>query len=144
MSLRPLLGAVLLFVLSLLCAPLSSAQRLFDIDPPFASSEMHDPHATDRENAGLRGPVSVNIEEDVLPGGMKNVTTAKYSPDGKLLTPKTEFTRVPEPDGHVEVRYDEQGLKTTIQTFNSKTRAKSLLRRAVFPMGLGCTGRRCA
>jgi hypothetical protein len=122
MSLRPLLGAVLLFVLSLLCAPLSSAQRPVDIDPPLPSSERQDLHATDRENAGLRGPVSVNIEEGLFyPGDSKHVTTTKYSPDGKLLTPRTDFTSVPEPAGHVEVRYDEQGIKTTIQTFDSKT-----------------------
>jgi hypothetical protein len=81
---------------------------------------MQNLHATDRENAGLRGPVSVNIEENVLGDGSKYVTTTKYSPDGKLLAPKTPFTSVPEPGGHVEVRY-EHGVKTTIQTFDSKT-----------------------
>ncbi len=125
MNLRLLLDVVLLFVLSLLCAPLSSAQRPVDIDPPFPSSETQDLHATDRENAGLRGPVSTNIEEDVLPGGSKQVTTTKYSPEGKLLTPKTEFTSVPEPGGHVTVRY-ENGIKTTIQTFDSKAHTAKL------------------
>jgi len=55
---------------------------------------MQNLHATDRENAGLRGPVSVNIEERVFCDDRKDVTTTKYSPDGKLLTPKASFTNV--------------------------------------------------
>jgi hypothetical protein len=130
MNLRPLLGAVLLFVLSLLCASRSSAffpaspQNPWDVDPPFPSSETQNLHATDRENAGLRGPVSVNIEEKLSGDGSKDVTTTRYSPDGKLLMPKTSFTSVPEPGGHVDVRY-EQGVKSTIQTFDSKTQMPS-------------------
>jgi hypothetical protein len=126
MSLRLLIGAVLLFVQSLYFAPLSSAiplsgpQSYLVVDTPAPSSETQNPHTTDRENAGLRGPVSVNVEEAVWGDGNKHLTTTKYSPAGKLLTHEGPFMGVPEPGGHVDVRY-EQGVKTTIQTFDSKT-----------------------
>jgi hypothetical protein len=72
MNLRPLLGAVLLFVLSLVSSSPAFSQTL-----------------SDRENDGLRGPVSTVIEKTV---------TTKYSPDGKLLAPIRSFTSAPEAD----------------------------------------------
>ena len=70
-----------------------------------SSSETQNIHLSDRENAGLRGSVSTVIEE---------TATTEYSRDGKLLTPKTPSL------SELEVRY-EQGVKTTIQTFDSRT-----------------------
>jgi hypothetical protein len=86
MNLRLSIGAVLLFVLSLLSSSSAFAQ-------------------SDRENAGLRGPVSAVIE---------NTGTTKYSPDGKLLTSDAVL------GGHVQIIY-ERGVKTTVQTFDSET-----------------------
>jgi YD repeat-containing protein len=121
---------------------------------------------TDREKAGLRGPVKTSIEETVYPGG-KYTTATEYSLDGKLLTTRTvqsdgsqwvtaqtydadghlaktasgklgepgteslyaydetgrllSITNIPEKGNRTDFRYDEQGLKTTIQSFDAKT-----------------------
>ena len=40
---------------------------------------------SDREKAGLRGPVRSCVEEIIHPNGNKYATTADYSPDGSLL-----------------------------------------------------------
>jgi YD repeat-containing protein len=122
---------------------------------------------SDREKAGLRGPVRTCIEESNLPYGGKYSTTREYSPDGRLLAthapnsdgsewlstrtyhadgrlakissgkvggPVSEtlyaydeagrllsITNSPEEGGRTDFRYDEQGRKTTIQTFDPKT-----------------------
>jgi YD repeat-containing protein len=46
---------------------------------------------TDREKAGLRGPVRTSVEEAVYPTG-KFLTATEYSLDGKLLTTRTSST----------------------------------------------------
>jgi hypothetical protein len=106
MNLRPLLGAVLLFVLPLVSSSSALSQTRTEIPEDFpspeTSSETNNIHLSDRENAELRGPVSTLIEKTV---------TTKYSPDGKLLTSASA------PVGHIEIHY-EHGVKTTIQTFD--------------------------
>lgn len=49
---------------------------------------------SDREKAGLRGPVRACVEENSLPDGRKYSTAWEYTPDGRLLT-----NRVSNPDG---------------------------------------------
>ena len=67
---------------------------------------------TDREKAGLRGPVRICVEEtDLSPG--KHVTATEFTPDGKLLS-----TRESNPDGSEWITaqsYDAGGrlVKTT-------------------------------
>ena len=63
-------------------------------------SETINPTMSDREKAGLRGPVKTCIEETTgPPDGMKYSTTTEYSPDGRLLTTRhtgsdgTEWTK---------------------------------------------------
>ena len=118
---------------------------------------------TDREKAGLRGPVRICVEETAVPVG-KLLTTTEYNSDGNLLT-----TRIVNPDGsefvtsrtydangrlvkvtsgkpeaetlyaydeagrilaitnspakgnRTDFRYDKQGRKTTIQSFDPET-----------------------
>ncbi len=69
--------------------------------PSFPGMETQDPWTatrsapvSDREKAGLRGPVRKCIEESNLPDGSKYSTASEYSPDGSLLT-----TRMGNPDG---------------------------------------------
>ena len=40
---------------------------------------------SDREKAGLRGPVRTCVEEAILPDNIKHLTTREYSEDSKLL-----------------------------------------------------------
>ena len=40
---------------------------------------------SDREKAGLHGPVRTCVEEAILPDNGKHLTTWEYSPDGKIL-----------------------------------------------------------
>lgn len=41
---------------------------------------------SDREKAGLHGPVRTCVEETILPDGKPHLTTTEYDPDGRLLT----------------------------------------------------------
>jgi YD repeat-containing protein len=41
---------------------------------------------SDRENAGLHGPVRTCVEETPLPDAKSHLTTTEYDPDGRLLT----------------------------------------------------------
>jgi antitoxin component YwqK of YwqJK toxin-antitoxin module len=50
-------------------------------------------HVTEREKAGLRGPVKTCVEETSYPTG-KSLTTTEYDLDGRLLE-----TRISNPDG---------------------------------------------
>src|SRR6266480_2485577 len=43
-------------------------------------------HMSDREKAGLHGPVRTCVEETPLPDGKSHLTTTEYDPDGRLLT----------------------------------------------------------
>lgn len=68
-------------------------------------------HMSDREKAGLRGPVKTCVEEIIYPTG-KYVNTTEYSTDGRVLTIRTI-----QPDGSEWVLtniYDTNGhlLKT--------------------------------
>jgi hypothetical protein len=40
---------------------------------------------SDREKAGLHGPVRTCLEEAILPDNIKHLTTREYSPYGKIL-----------------------------------------------------------
>lgn len=71
------------------------------------SSETIRPTISDREKAGLRGPVRTCVEETGALPSSKFSTTTKYSPDGRLLT-----SRNANPDGSGWVRaltYDDDG-----------------------------------
>ena len=57
------------------------------------SSAARSTQMSDREKAGLRGPVKTCLEETVYPTG-KYLTTTEYSTDGRVLT-----IRTPQPDG---------------------------------------------
>jgi len=128
--------------------------------------EKIDPTMSDREKAGLRGPVRT-YEETFLVDGSKYSTTTEYSPDGKLLATRTSqpdgsewirtqtydadgrlvktisgkmdepsaeslyaydeagrlltITNNPKKGGRTEFHYDEQGRKTTTQSFDPET-----------------------
>jgi len=43
-------------------------------------------HMSDREKAGLHGPVRTCVEETILPDGKPHLATTEYDPDGRLLT----------------------------------------------------------
>jgi YD repeat-containing protein len=134
-------------------------------------SETINPTMSDREKAGLRGPVKSCVEErTALSDANKYSTTTEYSPDGRLLTSRStnsdgsEWVRTltydadgrlaktisgkmgepgaetlytydeagrllttnsPEKDGGMDFLYDEQGSKTTIQTFDLNTLQKA-------------------
>ncbi|PYT54553.1 MAG: hypothetical protein DMG43_05910 [Acidobacteria bacterium] len=57
------------------------------------SSAIRSTNMSDREKAGLRGPVRTCTEETIYPGG-KSLTTSEYSIDGRVLTIRTT-----QPDG---------------------------------------------
>ena len=44
---------------------------------------------SDREKAGLHGPVRTCVEETILPDGKSYLTTTEYDPDGRTLTSRT-------------------------------------------------------
>ena len=121
---------------------------------------------SDRERAGLRGPVRTCLEENTLPDGRKYSNVSEYSPDGSLLTTRVHnqdgsewlTSRTYDTDGRLAkvvsgmlgdpdletiyvyndagklsaitnnggqggrtgFQYDEQGYKTSIQTFDPK------------------------
>src|SRR5271170_2507201 len=133
---------------------------------PFAyvteGQEKINPKMSDREKAGLRGPVNTCVEE-----GTKYSITTEYSPDGRLLTTRTtntdgpewvstrtydadgrltktiwaklgepgneslyaydgtgrllSITNHPEKSGRIDFQYDEQGRKTSVQSFDPET-----------------------
>jgi YD repeat-containing protein len=127
--------------------------------------ETINPTKSDRDKAGLRGPVKTCIEETNGPrDDRKYSTTTEYSPDGRLLTTRhtgsdgTEWTKTqsydadgrltktswgkvgdeslyaydgtgrllsitsrPENSGRIDFQYDEQGRKTSIQSFDTET-----------------------
>lgn len=143
--------------------PLANSQSTETQSAPSATGSIH---ISDRERAGLRGPVRTCREETVYPGG-KSFTTTEYSLDGKLLTTRTSqsdgsewvtsqtydadgrlakivsgklgdpgterlysydetgrllsITNSPEKGNRTDFRYDEQGRKTTTQSFDPKT-----------------------
>jgi hypothetical protein len=74
-------------------------------------SQTIDPTISDREKAGLRGPVKTCVEETTgPPDSAKYSTTTEYSPDGRLLT-----TRNTNSDGSESIRtqtYDVDGRLT--------------------------------
>jgi YD repeat-containing protein len=130
------------------------------------SSETRSTPVSDREKAGLRGPVKMCVEENSLPDGNKYSTASEYSPEGRLLTTRMSnsdgsewvTTHTYQADGRLakvvsgkggepgsetlyaynetgrllaitngggesgrtEFHYDEQGRKTSTQTFDPK------------------------
>jgi YD repeat-containing protein len=71
---------------------------------------------SDREKAGLRGPVRTCLEEIIYPTG-KCLTTTEYSTDGRVLT-----TRMTQPDGSGWVTthtYDADGRLTKTTSGNA-------------------------
>jgi len=79
---------------------------------------------TDREKAGLRGPVRTRVEETIYPGG-KFLTTTEYSLDGRLLA-----TRASNSDGSAWVTtqtYDADGRLVKTASGNSGERAAEIL-----------------
>ena len=66
---------------SLPSSPATKAQNL--------SSAARNTPVSDREKAGLRGPVRTCIEENDLPDGRKYLTAWEYSPEGRLLATRT-------------------------------------------------------
>jgi YD repeat-containing protein len=130
--------------------------------------ETINPKMSDREKAGLRGPVKTCVEERTgPPDDTKYWTTTEYRPDGRLLTTrnansdgsewirtqtydadgrltKTTWGKVgepgdeslyaydgtgrlltitshPEKSGRIDFQYDEQGRKSSIQSFDPET-----------------------
>jgi hypothetical protein len=57
---------------------------------------------SDREKAGLHGPVRTCVEETIFPDGKPHLTTTEYDPDGRLLT-----FRNPNSDGSEWVRNED-------------------------------------
>ena len=55
---------------------------------------MESARMTDREKAGLRGPVSTCVEETIFSCGDQSLTATEYGPDGRLLA-----TRIRNSDG---------------------------------------------
>jgi hypothetical protein len=95
---------------------------------------------SDRETAGLRGPVKVCVEESVHSPESKSSTTSEYGPNGMLLTiryddagPERVFTYAYDGEkrslsitnnqnsDRTDFRYDEQGRMTKILSFDPKT-----------------------
>jgi YD repeat-containing protein len=60
-----------------------SSLRLFGSSTE--DQETINPKMSDREEAGLRGPVRTCIDEIIPADGRKYSTTTEYSPDGRLL-----------------------------------------------------------
>src|SRR5271167_547315 len=110
--------------------------------------ETTNPTMSDREKAGLRGPVRTCVNEIIPLDGRKYSTTTEYSPDGRLLTMRSTnsdgsewvSTQTYDADGRLTkiasgqasepsteslfsyaYSYDEQGRKTIIQTFDPDT-----------------------
>jgi hypothetical protein len=143
MNLRPLLSAVLLFVLSLLCASDSSAffaagpqSSLIDTESPFLSSETKNAHLSDRENVDLRGPVSSSTEENIPSNGTKFVTT-EYSRDGRLLTKRMVYPNNPDflstwiydVDGRlVEIAWESSDKPMETREYDELGRLKTVIR----------------
>lgn len=65
--------------------PLANSQSTETQSPSSATGSIH---ISDREKAGLRGPVRTCREETIYPSG-EFLTTTEYSLDGKLLTTRT-------------------------------------------------------
>lgn len=103
------------------------------------SSATRSIHVTDREEAGLRGPVKTCTEEIVYPGS-KYLTTTEYSVDGRVLavrTPQTDgsewvSSNIYNTNGHLvktvsgklgetgtEIRYDYDDSGRLLTTTNS-------------------------
>jgi hypothetical protein len=143
MSLRLSIGVVLLSVLSLLCASGSSAfspagpqGSLTDTESPFLSSETQNTHLSDRENAGLRGPVNSSTEETIPFDGTKFVTT-EYSRDGRLLTKRVVYPDNPDflstwiynADGRlVEIDWDSSDKPMETREYDVLGRLKTVIR----------------
>lgn len=113
--------AILLFLLAPQSSNCRMASRTSDqqgIDTTGTASHGESPTMSDRDRAGLRGPVEQCTEETItLPGptypGMRHISTTKYDPTGRIL----QITFI-HPDGSKSSgshTYDSQGrlLKTT-------------------------------
>ena len=87
---------------------------------------------TDREKAGLRGPVKTCVEETTYPPG-KRLTTTEYGLDGRLLT-----THASNPDGSEWVTtqtYDAEGRLLT-KRFVSASFSDEVINRSYDAAGL--------
>ena len=127
MSLQLSPAAVFLFFLMLRCS--SDAPNLAIVNSQSAeasspSSAYGVSQMTDREKAGLRGPVRTRVEETIYPGG-KFLTTTEYSLDGRLLA-----TRASNSDGSAWATtqtFDADGRLVKTASGNSGERATEIL-----------------
>ena len=127
MSLQLSPAAVFLLFLMLRCssdAPNLAIANSQSAEASSPSSASGVSQMTDREKAGLRGPVRTRVEETIYPGG-KFLTTTEYSLDGRLLA-----TRASNSDGSAWVTsqtYDAVGRLVKTASGSSGERAAEIL-----------------
>ncbi len=73
---------------------------------------------SDREKAGLHGPVRTCVEETILADSRKHLTTREYSPDGEILTART--TNSDGTEWIITKTYDVDGRLTKTISGNSQ------------------------
>ena len=75
-------------------------------------------YMSDREKAGLHGPVRTCEEETILPDGKSHLTTIEYSPDGRVLTARS--SNLDGTEWIVTKTYDANGRLTKTISGNSR------------------------
>jgi hypothetical protein len=75
---------------------------------------------SDREKAGLHGPVRTCVEEAILPDNGKHLTTREYSPDGKILIFTARFGNSDGTEWITTQTYDATGRLTKSVSGNSR------------------------
>ena len=75
---------------------------------------------SDRENAGLHGPVRTCVEEAILPDNGKHLTMWEYSPDGKILISTARFGNSDGTEWITTQTYDATGRLTKSVSGNSR------------------------
>jgi YD repeat-containing protein len=73
---------------------------------------------SDREKAGLHGPVRTSVEETPLQDAKSHLTTTEYDPDGRLLT--IRFTNSDGTGWSTAKTYDVDGRLTKTISGNSR------------------------
>ena len=95
MNLRLSIDAVLLF---LLLPPFASDMPIFrlsnshSIQTQGSSPVVGSVPMSDREKAGLHGPVRTCVDETIDPRGGKSTITTEYGPDGRLLISRRTYS----------------------------------------------------
>jgi YD repeat-containing protein len=133
-------AVILLFVpLKAISAAPGFRSPVFSAGTTAMGSVSEGSEMSDRETAGLRGPVKVCVEESVGSPGSKS--SREYTLDGKLLTIRYDYADGPESiftytyddagrslsitnnrnSDRTDFRYDEHGGVTEILTFDPKT-----------------------